>query len=261
MLARLVFGALFGAVIALGAPRIAQAEVPSGGAYITTLPAGADIWVDGTYVGRSPVFVDALARGRHSITITKTGWSVRETVVEVAPGAVALSSTTLVPGPRAMAGKARGMLALRGIPSGAQISLDGQAFAGDLQKAVELPAGTHRITIVTGRGKTTRTFMVFPDTATQVVLHEAPRGDSHSAVVAPVNDYLPESAYSLEGKKIVVRYGGHVVVAHIGERNVRFDGAEFAYDSTPQQIGRKLYLPLELLEKLSTEAPRPVPSR
>jgi hypothetical protein len=260
MLARLVFAAFFGA-IALAASAIAWAAVPSGGAYVTTLPAGADIWIDGTYVGRSPVFVDALARGTHSITITKTGWSVHETTVSVTPGAIALSSTTLVPGSRAMAGKARGTLALRGLPAGAEVTLDGAPFARDPQKQVPLPAGTHRVTIKTARGKTTRTFAIFPDTATQIVLREAPRDDSRSPVVAPVDGYLPGSAWSLQGKKIVLRYGGHVVVAHLGETNVRFDGAKLSFDSAPQRIGRKLYLPLELLEKLSSKAPRPVPSR
>lgn len=251
MLARLVFAALFGAVIVLAAPGVARAEMPSGGAYITTLPAGADIWIDGTYVGRSPVFVDALARGRHSITITKTGWSVQETAVDVTPGAVALSSTILVPGPRAMAGNASGTLLLRGLPPGAQVTLDGAPFSGDLQKAIPLLSGRHRVTILTTRGKTTRSFTMLPETATQVVVHEAPRGNSHSVVVAPVDGYLPHGAYSVEGKKVVLRYRGHVVVAHLGLTVVRFDRAEISYDSAPQLIGRKLYLPLELLEKLS----------
>jgi len=251
MLTRFVFASLFGAAIVLAAPAV-RAEVPSGGAYITTLPAGADIWVDGTYVGRSPVFVDALARGHHSITITRTGWSVQETAIEVKPGEVALSSTTLVPGPRAMAGKARGTLLLRGLPPGAQVTLDGEPFGGDPQKALALPAGRHRVTIVTARGKTTRTFTVLPDTATQVVLHETPQGDSHFAVVAPADEYLPGAAYSVEGKKVVVRFHGHVVVAHVGETGVKFDGADLSFDSAPQQIGRRLYLPLELLEKLSS---------
>ena len=74
-----------------------------------------------------------------------------------------------------------------------------------------------------------------------------------SAVVAPAEDYLPTDAFQVEGKKIVVRYAGHVVVAHVGDIGVRFDGATVEYGSAPESIGGKLYLPVELLEKLTDD--------
>jgi len=249
MKARFAF-AMIVSCAALLAPAVARAEVPSGGVYITTLPAGAEIWIDGTYVGRAPVFIDALPRGKHSVTITKTGWLVREIEVEVVAGKVSLSSIKLDPGPRALAGKASGTLALRGVPAGAKVELDGLPFGGDLQQPIPLSAGTHRITFATRRGKTTRTFGVLPEMMTQVVVQQLPADVERSSVVAPVDEYLPAGTYSMEGKKIVVRYGGHVVVARLGETTVRFDGAATAYDGAPETIGRKLYLPLELLEKL-----------
>jgi hypothetical protein len=49
---------------------------PHGGAFVTTLPLGADIWVDGAYVGRTPAFVDLLSVGKHTIVVTRTGWEV-----------------------------------------------------------------------------------------------------------------------------------------------------------------------------------------
>jgi hypothetical protein len=233
------------------APAVARAEVPSGGVYITTLPAGAEIWIDGTYVGRSPVFIDALPSGKHAVTITKTGWLVQEIEAGVVAGKVSLSSIKLEPGPRALAGKASGTLALRGVPAGTKVELDGLPFGGDAQQPIPLSAGMHRVTLVAPRGKTTRTFSILPEMVTQVVVQQLPADVARSSVVAPVDDYLPAGSYSMEGKKIVVRYGGHVVVARLGETTVRFDGAAIAYDGAPETIGRKLYLPLELLERLT----------
>jgi hypothetical protein len=251
MTARFAFALLLSCATVLFAPAVARAEIPSGGAYITTLPGSAEIWIDGTYVGRSPVFIDALPRGKHSVTITKTGWLVREIEVDVVAGKVSLASVKLDPGPRALAGKASGTLALRGVPSGAKVELDGLPFGGDLQQPIRLGAGTHRVTIATPRGKTTRTFGVLPEMVTQVVVQQLPADVARSSVVAPVDEYLPAGSYALQGKKIVVRYGGHVVVARLGEMTVRFDGAAIAYDGAPETIGRKLYLPLELLERLT----------
>ncbi len=50
------------------------AAVPTGSLYVTTLPTGADVWIDGTYVGRSPLVLGGLAGGRHTVGLTKTGW-------------------------------------------------------------------------------------------------------------------------------------------------------------------------------------------
>jgi hypothetical protein len=251
MAARFAIAMMLSCAAVLLAPAPSRAEVPAGGVYVTTLPAGADIWIDGTYVGRSPVFIDALPHGRHSVTITKTGWLVQEAELDVTAGKIALSSVKLEPGPRALAGKASGMLALRGVPNHTHVELDGLAWGGDAQKPIALSAGTHRVTIAMPRGKTTRTFSVFPEMVTQVVVQQLPADAARSSVVAPVDEYLPAGSYSIEGKKIVVRYGGHVVIAHLGETTVRFDGAAIAYDGAPETIGRKLYLPLELLEKLT----------
>jgi len=241
---------VFGCAIAALGGVSAGAEVPSGGVYITTLPAGADVWIDGTYVGRSPALVDALPSGKHSVTITKTGWLVQEVEVDIAAGKIALSSVKLEPGPRTSAAKASGSLSLHGVPAGARVELDGLPFGGDARKPIALSAGTHRVSIALPRGKTTRTFNVLPEMMTQVVVQQLPADAARSSVVAPVDEYLPAGSYSLEGKKIVVHYGGHVVVARLGETTVRFDGAPIEYDGAPETIGRKLYLPLELLEKL-----------
>jgi len=229
-----------------------HAETPSGALYVTTLPAGADIWVDRTYVGRAPVLVDALGPGRHAVTITKTGWVVQEVDVTVAAGAVTMSSIHLAAGPRAFAVDAGGSLIVRSFPPGAELTIDGLRVAAGAGKNIPLPAGAHRLGLKTKRGTTTRTITIVPATTTDVVLSE-PAGDAPAAVVAPADDYVPAEDVSIEGKKVVVRYAGHVVVAYFGDPHVRIDGASVVYDGAPQSIGGKLYLPLALLEKLTAD--------
>jgi hypothetical protein len=235
----------------------AAADGPSlaaGAVYVTTLPAGADIWVDGTYVGRAPVLVDALAPGHHALTITRTGWVVREVDVSVPAGGVAMSSTQLVAGPRAFAGTPAGTLVIRQLPSGANLTIDGVAFKAEPGHPVPLPAGPHKIVSVSPKGRIERRFTVLPDTATELVLRpDTIAAEAHSAVVAPADDYVGADAYTIEGSKIVVRANGHVVVAHFGDTSVRYDGAAIAYDAAPTSIAGRLYLPLALLQKISDD--------
>jgi hypothetical protein len=70
------------------------------------------------------------------------------------------------------------------------------------------------------------------------------------SVVAPAEDYVPRDAISLDGDKVVVRYGGHVVVGRIGLTTYRVDGKAVDYGEAPTMIGRRLYLPLDLLTSL-----------
>jgi hypothetical protein len=232
----------------------ATAGNASGAVYVTTLPAAANVWIDGTYVGRTPVLVDAIASGHHSLTISRTGWVVTEIDVSVPAGGTAMSSTRLVAGPRAFADGPTGSVILRDVPPGAALQLDGAAFKNSPGAPVTLSAGVHHLAFTTAQGRTTRTFTVLPDTPTQLVLHaEHAVAEARSAVVAPADDYIGADAYEISGTKIVVRSNGHVVVAHFGDTSVRYDGAQLALDAAPESIGGKLYLPLALLEKLSDD--------
>jgi hypothetical protein len=250
---RLAIVLLAGAV-AFGIPVVGRAETATGSAYVTTLPSGADIWVDGTYIGRSPVLVDALLPGHHAVTITKTGWVVQEVDVTVGAGTVALSTTRLLAGPKALAGTATGTATIRSAPAGATIAVDGAVIDKAIGRSLSLAAGPHHVALTTPRGKMTIAFVVLPDTATDLVLAEPRSKEAPSAVVAPADDYLPDGSAVVEGKKIVVRYGGHIAVARFGETGVRFDGSVLQFDGAPESIGGRLYLPLALLEKLTTEA-------
>lgn len=227
----------------------ASAAASSAGLYLTTLPAGADVWVDGTYVGRSPVFIDALPEGRHHLTLTKTGWSVAESDVDVSAVAVTLRSLQLVPAARQKPGA--GTVSFHGLPAGAALEIDGRPASLQPGKPLTLGAGVHQLALATPGGKVGRSFTVYPDTATEVLLRPLAAGAEASAIIAAAADYLPAEAFTVEGRKVVIRYEGHLVVGRLDEAAVRFDGKPLEFAGTPTVIGGKLYLPLPLLERLT----------
>ncbi|MDQ2857797.1 MAG: hypothetical protein M3R53_03970, partial [Candidatus Eremiobacteraeota bacterium] len=202
---------------------------------------------------RSPVLVDGLAVGHHAVSITKTGWTVRDVEVTISATDIALSSTRLVASGRVPAGIG-GSAVIHELPAGAALALDGRPFSGTPGRSISLSPGTHRVSMTTAHGRTTRSFLVVAETNTEVVLREARASDASAAVVAPAEDYLPTDAFSVTGKKIVVRYGGHVVVAHVGDPSLRFDGTSASFDTAPEIVAGKLFLPLRLLEALTDDS-------
>jgi hypothetical protein len=225
------------------------AAIPTGSLYVTTLPSAADVWVDGTYVGRSPLVVDALASGHHALGVAKTGWRPLQLDVSIVSGQTTLSSTRLEferPGLR----PAFGSIAVHGVVA-TEAFVDGVSTARSKDGTYPASAGTHELAVRTPRGRISRAVTVWPQTRTDVVLQpevEAPR----PSVVAPAEDYLPKSAIQVEGEKVVVRYGGHEVVAHFGLTAYRLDGKVVDYGDAPTLIGSRLYLPLDLLTMLSS---------
>jgi hypothetical protein len=240
--------ALLTSAAAMQAPVLAA--VSSGGVYVTTLPSGADVWVDGTYCGPSPVLVDALPQGHHAVTLTKTGWNVQEIDIDIPGGGITLSSTKLVIGTRSGGTAAMGTVVVRGLPAGAKVSIDG-APAQQLRGATAFAAGAHTITFTSTQGAATRSFTVLPEMTTELVLHDEPTTESRAGVIAQATDYLPPEAIALDGRKLLIRYLGHEVVAHLDENTLRLDGSQVSYDSAPSVINGKLYLPLDLLETLT----------
>jgi hypothetical protein len=162
-----------------------------------------------------------------------------------------MSSQRLDPSQRSGGKRGSGDVTFRGLEPGARVSVDGETVSRDPRVAIPLSAGTHVAVVTTPGGKTARTFTVYPDVTTQVVVHSVASGAVKSVVVAPAQEYLPDEAYRIEGNKVIVHYGGHQVVARIGELPVRFDGVTVSYDAAPSRIGGRLYLPLALLTRLT----------
>jgi hypothetical protein len=230
----------FAAVVLLGA-------APTGAIFVTSLPSGADVWLDGTYVGRSPVVVDALAVGAHHLTLTRTGWNAEDLAVAIAAAQTQTTSVVLTRDGKTT--EAPGTIAIHAADRVGAVAIDGEPAAPAKDGTLSASAGTHDVTITAAQGKQTRTVTVYPQTRTDIVLGTdvVPR----SIVIAPADDYLPSSAVHFDGTRLVVHYGGHDIVAHLGTTAYTIDKHAASYDAPPTVIKNRIYLPLELLTMLT----------
>ena len=226
------------------------AAAPAGGSlYVTTLPASADVWIDGSYVGRSPILFDALALGRHTVTVTKTGWTSQDVDVTVGASAVALSIVALAHGPQGYP-KTPGFLAVHGATG--TIFIDGSPKVPDKRGQIALLSGPHALVVRAAHGKVTRSVNIYPEMRTDVLVRDdVTADDTPASVIAPAEDYLADGEYKLTGNRIAIHHGVHTVIARVGEAIYKVDGRDVAYGSAPTLLGTKLYLPLALLEKIA----------
>jgi hypothetical protein len=221
---------------------LAAIVLPFGGVYVSSLPSGADVWVDGSYIGRTPLLIDGLRAGKHALTLTKTGWKVQEVDQQVTAGVVTTATIQLDP-VKSLRGS--GMLALHGLEHSARVSLDGAPWAA-LRSEYTVSAGTHHLSVRDSNVRFERMVLVYPDQVTHVLL-QAPSSEEHSAVVAPMQDYLPASAAKISDGRLVIRWGGHTVVGHMGDARFLVDGRDVVYDAPAGLVRGRLYLPLDLI--------------
>lgn len=228
------------------------AAVPTGSLYVTTLPASADVWIDGTYVGRSPLVLDALTTGHHTIGLAKAGWNAEQLDVTIVAGQTTLSSVRLA---KANGGAAApGSIALHGLPAD-ETYLDGKPVKLAKDGTIPAAAGQHQIAVHTPRGRITRTVTVWPQMRTDVVVQPDAQ-PVRPSVVAPADDYVPAEAIRIDGEKIVIRFNKHEAIGHLGSTTYRFDGRPVEYDSAPTVIGTRLYLPIGLLTSIAAGTDR-----
>src|SRR6202035_424608 len=149
---------------AVAACVIFLAAVPTGSLYVTTLPTGADVWIDGTYVGRSPLVLSGLVTGHHTLGLTKNGWDPLQLGVSVVAAQTTLSSTQL-DRIRTGARPPPGSIAIHGLVPDATF-LDGLAVTPAGDGTIVVAAGTHELTVRTPRGRITRSVQVWPQART-----------------------------------------------------------------------------------------------
>jgi hypothetical protein len=224
---------------------LAAALLPFGSLYVNSLPSGADVWVDGSYIGRTPLLVDGLRSGKHSLTITKAGWKVQEIDEQVTAG-IMTPATVQLEAIKAL--RQTGELVVNGAERAAKVSIDGGAWQ-PLAATYSLTAGAHRIAVRDSKAKYERMAAIYPGQVTHVLVG-AP-AEEHAAVVAPLGDYLPLSAAKLSDGRLVVRWGGHTVVGHVGDSRFLVDGRDVVYDAPAGMVRGRLYLPLELIRSIT----------
>jgi hypothetical protein len=234
----------------------ARAGTSAGAIYLTTLPSGADTWVDGAYVGHSPVLVDALGLGKHTITAAKTGWESRELRVTIRDqDPLQFIDMQLERDPSAAA--LNGTLALHaGLPI-RSVTVDGTAVKLSPAGKVDIAPGQHGIVVATETGRFERQVDIYPDTTTNVIVRVGGDGANRAIVVAPVTNYLPIADVTVDGKRISIRHNGHTVSGTLGNATMRIDGASATFDSPPAMIGGNLFLPLDVFVRIGAVPLRP----
>ncbi len=230
------------AALALGALLFLLGAAPTGTLWISTLPNGADVWLDGIYLGRSPLVVDALAAGEHKLTLTRTGWTPQDVTAVVTAGQTVTTAVVLRRESPLTGGS--GTIAIHGLHP-ATVTIDGAPLPLPKDGVLAVPAGTHELAFAGAQGKVARSVTVYPQARTDVILTS--EGESRSAVVAPADDYLSPASFHLDGISIVIRFGGHDVIGRLGTTEVRVDGRMTTYDAAPTVINGRLYLPIDLL--------------
>lgn len=233
----------------------AYASDGGGAIYLTTLPSGADTWVDGAYIGRSPVLVDALGIGKHTITAAKTGWTSRELRVTVGErDPLQFIDVQLDRDPSVAAGN--GTLALHaGFPI-RSVTIDGTPVHLSPAGKLDVLPGPHAIVIETPGGRFSRQVDIYPDTTTNVVVRIS-ESANHAIVVAPVTNYLAPADVTIDGKRISIRHNGHTVSGSLGDATMRIDGELSTFDTPPAVIGGRLFLPLDVFVRIGAVPLRP----
>ena len=117
-----------------------SATPATGGLEITTEPAGAQVAIDGTLSGVTPLKIPALTPGKHRVTISSGQTSVDRTV-QITPGA---TSTLLVSVPRV---SSNGFIAIDAAVE-LQIFESGRLLGTGTSSRISLPAGRHTLELV-----------------------------------------------------------------------------------------------------------------
>jgi hypothetical protein len=96
----------------------------TGSIEVTSSPSDANVYLDNTYKGITPLTITDVSHGHHHIELTLTGYQNWFGNVEVTAGETSSVSATLTPAP-----PATGSISVSSSPSGARIYLDG-AYKG-----------------------------------------------------------------------------------------------------------------------------------
>ena len=114
---------------------------------VSTIPAGADVYVDGVMRGRSPLMIRELSAGVHLVRLVKTGYMDMSEQVVLIGGQVVRVANPL-PKPAS--------LELSGLPAGVAATIGGAPYragmlvpSGPLELVVRTPEGTERRHVIT----------------------------------------------------------------------------------------------------------------
>lgn len=232
---------------------------PHGAAFISTLPAAANVWLDGTYVGQTPLYVDGLDPGSHSLTVSRATWKPVSLDVFVEIGRVATVSVVLTRalGAHSLPSNATGSVTVRGGPPGAAVFVDGVKVGKLPLEAHKLAPGHHIVSVVGARPvHFLRDVEVYPDAVSVVTLAPglATTGsDADDTTLAPVYAYVPAANVTVARDVVTIHYHGTEVECAIGSRAYTINGRESTLAVPPALVGGKVFLPVSLLKRIASQ--------
>jgi len=110
---------------------------PEGSISITTEPSGASVDLDGTHMGKTPLPLDDVVSGSHTIKLAKPGYKSKTLTLRLSPGGVENRRELLEP--------LTGSISISSDPCGADIHLDG-VYMGTTPKTISnVLIGSHTI--------------------------------------------------------------------------------------------------------------------
>jgi|GEM_PF-6396602 len=137
----------------------------SGTLVVSSSPSGGKVYLDGSYVGNTPLTLGGIPEGPHSITISKEGYEDASKSVEVIANTSNSVSLTLRQKPTF------GAIKIYTTPSGASILFDGIPVGNSPLTLQDIPKGTHTIQATQkGYKEASQTVTVYPNQTTQVSL-------------------------------------------------------------------------------------------
>jgi len=127
---------------------------PSAGSLdVRSTPTGANIYIDGTYKGATPLVVSGLSEGSHQVRLSKSGYNDHTETAFITAGKTDTISITLLPptplpttpptSPRG--GTSSGSLDISSTPTGASVYIDGTYKGGTPLVVSGLSEGSHRV--------------------------------------------------------------------------------------------------------------------
>ena len=146
-----------------GGAASASSAATGSSASIDSRPPGADITIDGVAHGKTPAKI-AISPGRHSLDIRFEG-TTRSLVLEVEPGTNVSQYVEFAPPPAAATA---GRLDIASDPSGAQVTLDGEAKGRTPLSIASVAAGEHTVVISSGSNTVTRRVTVGAGTTASI---------------------------------------------------------------------------------------------
>jgi hypothetical protein len=116
----------------------------TGSLSLSSSPAGADVYIDGSYRGITPVTLSGVTTGSHAIIISQSGYTDYSTTVTVYAEQTRTVSVTLIPLTPAPAHT--GSITITSSPAGADVYIDGSSYRGITPVTFSgLTTGSHTI--------------------------------------------------------------------------------------------------------------------